>query len=1227
MKLKRLIVQGFKSFKDRTVIHFDDGITGIVGPNGCGKSNIVDALFWIMGEQSAKHLRGSTMKDVIFSGSSKYAPANWAEASLVLENVEGKHIHIGTTVASPLEIQLTRKLYRNGESEYRINDILCRLKDVQEVFMDTGAGAKSYSIIAQGEINRIVQSKPEDRRVMIEEVAGVTKFKLRRRESLRKIEQTQSNLARLQDLKLEIEKQLKVLEKQAEKAERARNLRERVIKYELITESHKEFDLLKDIRDHHTFLNEKTINVQNWKVRKDTVEIGLEEERLEREEQTRKLDELQGQYNQISRQLAAQEERLNNLCQAQTEKEKVLDEKQHESEDLAQELAQRKTRLSELTIARDEAVARGQEQVDFSELEEKISFLKEEIGSREDLLKEAQRSYDTTRREFENIRQEKLNVGPKLAEYAAILQDMALEMEALEKQFSGVSGELAAKREELRKIEVAVQETEEETKNLQVELLKQKSGLVEVEAEVHNKTKLNMQVESKLASLEEINSSFEGLKEGTAQALRDENVSGVNLFGHLIKCPSNYTEAVQRALSDILECLTLDELQDGSLQDKLGQSILEKGVDCLITSGATALTTLETCARLQTKGLGEVVALVDCVKFSEGHEALQVFLEGHYLASNADPSVWQQIPTEINFRSITSMDGKIHVKNLGAGKLFSHATNGEESFGHVARNNKIEELKTQRIQLQDEKTEAEQKLAMLRATISELEKNVESKRTFLRDSREKFVALKSYIDTKTEVHSSGNSRLQILINRKQEMSKSRLDLIIRDEELSKREEALGKDQDTKASAVEDQKDALDLLKSRFEEERGEFLRLSAEAKTYNERVQSFETQIKDLNSQLERLEQKIVGNKNAITRYEEEIANLGQELSTLEKSNLDTAQVLSDREEMLSLMRDRLAELLTGMQERENEVKELGQKINKTEKDMVEHEVKIGQSLVEEEQVARNVFEKYRVDLRQTIAQVLEYNESELARLHNLASMLVMEGPQGPEAITPVAYEFTRRYGQDLKECYSKFREAKNELARLGEINWQAIEDYDRQKVRFDFLAKQEDELKTSLDDLKIAIEKIDEKSKERFKVAFDEVSSRFEKVFPIIFDGGVAKLVMVGNPDDPEAGVDIIAQPPGKKTVNINLMSGGEKALTAVALIFSIFLVKPSPFCLLDEVDAPLDDANVGRFIELLREMSKDSQFILITHNKKTMELNDTLYGVTMQEPGISKAVSVQLH
>src|SRR5690606_24797280 len=282
MRLNRLIIQGFKSFKDKTVIHFDEGITGIVGPNGCGKSNIVDALFWVMGEQSAKHLRGNSMKDVIFAGSSKYSPGAFAEATLVLENTNGKHIHIGNQVSKPNEIALTRKLYRNGETEYRINGLPARLKDIQEVFMDTGAGAKSYSIIAQGEINRLVQAKPEERRTMIEEVAGITKFKMRKRDSLKKIESTQQNLNRLSDLQQEIYKNLKSLEKQAEKAEKAKTYREKVKKHELIVESHREFDYINDFLNAKMSLSTKEVDLENFTIRTNQLELALEDERIKK---------------------------------------------------------------------------------------------------------------------------------------------------------------------------------------------------------------------------------------------------------------------------------------------------------------------------------------------------------------------------------------------------------------------------------------------------------------------------------------------------------------------------------------------------------------------------------------------------------------------------------------------------------------------------------------------------------------------------------------------------------------------------------------------------------------------------------------------------------------------------------------------------------------------------------------------------------------------------------
>jgi chromosome segregation protein len=405
------------------------------------------------------------------------------------------------------------------------------------------------------------------------------------------------------------------------------------------------------------------------------------------------------------------------------------------------------------------------------------------------------------------------------------------------------------------------------------------------------------------------------------------------------------------------------------------------------------------------------------------------------------------------------------------------------------------------------------------------------------------------------------------------------------------------------------------------------MELKVKAQSYQQQLASLKSQIDDVNAQIERYREKQEKNLELLETYETEIEAAQTEAEAVEAGNRDLAEVLADKESYLNLLKDQIAQILLSMQEKESELKQITGRLNKIEKENVDLELKTTQIVQEEELLVKDIFERYRIDLRSTLMRHLEISTERTEGLRDLSPMYQMESEDGPKAVDAQYYEFEKRFPGQLKEAREKFKEYKSDFNRLGEINWQAIEDYDRQKLRYDFLKTQEEELKKSLADLQTAIAHIDEKSKERFRHAFTEVNERFSKVFPIIFGGGEAKLEVTGDLDSIECGVDIIAKPPGKKMQSITLMSGGEKAMTAVSLIFSIFLVKPSPFCLLDEVDAPLDDANVGRFNELLREMSSESQFILITHNKKTMELNDTLYGVTMQEPGVSKAVSVQLH
>lgn len=1224
MKLKRLILQGFKSFKDRQVIHFDEGITGIVGPNGCGKSNVVDALFWVMGEQSAKHLRGNSMKDVIFAGSSKYTPASFAEVSLVLENDEGKHIHIGHQVSSPSEIQLTRKLYRNGETEYRINDIPCRLRDIQEVFMDTGAGAKSYSIIAQGEIHRLVNQKPEERRVMIEEVAGITKFKVRKKESLKKIEQTEQNLARLNDLQSEIEKNLKALEKQAEKAERARELKHKVERYDLVVHSHKEFDLLKNYKEGKTVVDARTEEIENLSTRKNVLEIGLEEERFRKDEETAKIEDLQKEYNQISKELAAAEERLVYLCKTQSEKEKLIETREAEIASVNTELEGRLAKLETLQAELDVWEKKGEEDNDFALLEERVENLKEELEFKTQSFNDLKEEIESEKESFNKIDQELFRNTSRLEEYAATLSDLTKEIEALEAQYSGVNTQIVAERDAVAAAEKASIELKEKELALRSKNDETQVVVRELEQNFTAKSKTLIQTESKLHSLIEVNRSLEGKKEGISAFLK-EHEEGFALLGTLIKCEEKYTKAVQSLLADFMETLVSTAATDATLFSWIESN--QKNLDYLKMVGADKLSE-ETVARLKLSLGDGLVSLAEILEMDgELKEKMSAFLDGYFICSELSGDMMSTLSADIRFKAIATTDGSRKVSNLGGAKLISTIAATDEAQGFVARNNQIEELKLVVANLQAEVAALETKSTTERAQLDTQRIEFDTLRDQAAEARAQFSAKKSALDAKLSSFESGFTRLEILKNRKQEISKSRLDMIESEEKLSRKKEELQSALSEKAMRFEELAEEVEMQRSTFEEERSELLQKQVEAKSFESTLKSLNSQIEDLNGQIERLNQRRESNITLVANYNTEIDQIIAELEELEANNKETSLVLSDKEDVLNLLKDSLGQLLLSMKDREDEVKNITATINKHQREIAELEVKLSQAVVEEEQNVRNIFEKYQIDLRHVLGKFLEYNENDFSELKDVNSMFWMETEEGLKEIDRKDFEFVRRYGQDLKECSDKLKNYKLEFGRLGDINWQAIEDYERQKLRADFLKVQETELKLSLEDLQKAIAHIDEKSKARFQAAYEEVNSRFQKVFPIIFGGGSADLKIVGDINDAECGIEIVAQPPGKKMQNINLMSGGEKAMTAVSLIFSIFLVKPSPFCLLDEVDAPLDDANVGRFNELLREMSSDSQFILITHNKKTMELNDTLYGVTMQEPGVSKAVSVQLH
>lgn len=1226
MKLLRLEIQGFKSFKDKTLIHFDEGITGIVGPNGCGKSNIVDALFWVMGEQSAKHLRGNKMKDLIFAGSSKYAPASWAEVTLVLLNDTGKHIHIGSQVVKPQEIALTRKLYRNGETEYRINGIPARLRDIHEVFMDTGAGAKSYSIIAQGEINRLVQAKPQERRTMIEEVAGITKFKIRKRESLKKIEHTQSNLNRLDDLQTEIYKNLKNLEHQAEKAERARVLKEKIKKHELISKSHKEFDYLTDFVNASDKLKVNDEELERATLEKEQLELALTDERIKKTDIMEKVDGLQAEYNEMSRELAAKEERLKHLKSGKEEREKRIVEKARENEELQNDIESRRQKLSEIEAKIEELESTNYEQIDFTEQTEAVEILKESIVDKEEAFNDLASQMEDHKATLNELNQKLFRNNSKLEEYATSLEDISKEIEEIESNYADYSDELVQQREDLNVSKKLLLETEKTYKEKKVELEEKSRSLKELDAALRTLSTEVIQLESKRQSLIEVNKTGEGVKEGAVKFINDSETTSFEILGNLIESESTYAKALEILFESTFDSLISKSANTEELTKWYGEN-KESSFDLVMTSNQN-LSSEATIERLRLKGCENIIAVSDIltVNKQDYKETLKNFFNGFYIVKNFSPEVALQISTEINFRGIVSLDGSTYLLKTINGLKLSVRTEDDIKMGVVQRNNLIAELTAS---LEEKKTvldQMEADLATLDERVSSLQIETSELNIRFNELNTKVVGLKSSLESREDGFGSTSARLKILAQRKTEISGARLDLIESDEKLQNELSSTQETYESLENSYADLKDELSEIKATYEEKRSELLELQANAKTFQAQIDSYNSQKEDILSQIQKYNEKTEANNIALEQAETQLSDALSEIDQLAEENQGQAEIMAEKDQYLSLVKDELTSLLVGMQEREDRVKALNSIISKIEKLNVELNLKIEQTIIDEEILVKDIFDRYRVDLRDSLATFLEILPDKIDALADTSGMYIMEGEEGPITIKAEAYIFDKKFPGVVKESKEKFKKYNSDLNRLGTINWQAVEEYERQKLRYDFLKMQQQELKNSLDELTLAIEHIDEKSKERFKIAFNEVNERFTKVFPIIFGGGEARLDIVGELDDIECGIEIIAKPPGKKMQSINLMSGGEKAMTAVSLIFSIFLVKPSPFCLLDEVDAPLDDANVGRFNELLREMSSESQFILITHNKKTMELNDTLYGVTMQEPGVSKAVSVQL-
>ena len=1227
MKIKRIEISGFKSFVDKTSISFPDPITSIVGPNGCGKSNIVDAIRWVMGEQSAKHLRGRAMEDVIFSGSESRGPAGMAEVSIMFDarglastaNPDG----VPWGAVGPEEIVVTRRLHRDGESEYLLNGVPSRLRDVVEFFLGTGVGSKAYAIIEQGRIGFIVSSRAEDRRGLIDEAAGITKYKSKKRAAERRMESTRQHLLRISDIIGEIEGRLRSLRLQAQKAERYKRYKAEV----------KDLDLWSSAQRYLGHLaEEKSLAYELEAVRgqHETVagtleveETSIEAERLAVTEEAHELASAKDELFALSNKAQLGLQRARHQDDEAAQLEARAEAARREIEELATRTREQTAAIEELDgqLARFEEdaeasqLAYGGKQTEHDELRSGLAFARR-------ALDEATSELASARQRIARNESERAAAEQRRDDLTGRLEGIAAEEATAAERVAA----LAATDEGLRESLTVIRARSDERKarreaaagfqsSLRADVSRGEVELETLREEAHRRR-------SRLASLSEIQDRYESFQKGVRAIMQHRETNGVagirGVVADIVQPPPELETAVEAVLGDRLGNIIVESHEVGL---EAIEFLKQK------SEGRSSFIPLELrtpfsmpAASLSAASAGEVV--YDAMGTVTGGESAPVLL------GMPDTSIWPKGEGVrgplLDLIGYDRQYDRIASYLLGDVVVVENLRRALELWRETQTTKTIVTLDGEVIDPQGVVTGGARESAVAgvleqKREIRELEEVVAKLESDMQEALARHVARKQELATVTE-------ELERL---GAELRSDELELFGQQKDLDRASDELRRFEARRAQL---EAQAGDLRRSREDAEgraeaAAEALAVDAaivdgaEARTNEQRARTIE-----LGEQVDAVVQELTALKVAAAQAQDRRQNARVTIERLRRELGDHAT----RSERLTLSiseETARAEILRAEAVQMRDEASLWQ-AEAEARARVQHERQDG---LEERQTR---LAQRDAELRVTRADAarLSSTQGKLELRHQEATMRRTSLEEGVAeryrdvTLASVVQDFHLRplFG-DVEEARAK--ELRGLIERMGEINLTAIEESEELQTRFDFLTTQRADLDSAISQLELAIEKINRASRKRFRETFDAVNAKFREVFPRLFGGGHAHLALTDEGDILETGVEIIANPPGKKvSQNIELLSGGEKALTAVSLLFAIFLIKPSPFCVLDEVDAPLDEANVGRFNQAVREMTDRSQFIIITHNRRTMEIADRLCGITMEEPGVSKLVAVNL-
>ncbi|MBS2018439.1 MAG: chromosome segregation protein SMC, partial [Deltaproteobacteria bacterium] len=1154
--------------------------------NGCGKSNIVDAIRWSMGEQSAKHLRGRSMEDVIFNGSESRPPADFAEVTLTFENDDPTDVPI--EYKDYAEIAVTRRLHRNGDSEYIINKVPVRLKDITDLFLGTGVGTKAYSIVEQGKIGLIVSAKPEDRRMLIEEAAGITKFKSRKKQAERKMEMTQQNLLRVGDIVAEIERNLGSLKRQAAKAERYITYRNELEDLQLHDAAHKYLELHGWIALERSEVERLSLEADDARTSLATREADLETARVDAHAAEEKLEQANAAQFAADNEVRAEEaaiERAKDRIEALRRREQQAEAELREIEEQGAVLArEREAVASEVAI-----------------LEEGENGEANALSSHEARLAELSAEHQTAERVVVELREAMSRAQAEIASCEAKLegfdrrkQEMVLreEKQAFEReQREGNVLELRARAEQLA---LAIDDltsgkvtTAEEREQLEIRLGELRRAITESEHALEEAKTEASKRRSRLHALTEMHARREGVGAGAKALVDTKDASLVGLVADRVEAPAELTSALAGLLGTHLEDVVVEDVGRGvELLSELAQA--RKGRATIVPRhpAYVAGRTFASLASLSPESAEGVVGrLADFLRYAPEDEALVRVVVG-------DTVVVEDVAAALRVRDamhdvvVVTRDGTVfHADGRVSGGT------GEDAAAHmldVAR-----EMRELQVEVGRLDTLVAERLAhhqSLRTQIGETQGALERARQLAHQSE---LAL---------VHAEKDLRA----------AEAELDVH------TKRLEAIGAELDELRRAIAEAEversgaqSVLDQARQEHERVAGSITEAEARATEWRGQAQAQQELVLERKVTLAGAREKLAAARGTVQRLARSEGELAERGKRLEVELEGGAKEMGETAATLVRHKERLVEAIDAAKRAQDALGEARTVFEAFRTDLAEREAAL-KDLRTRADEARTALGQHEMALR----------ERELAMEHLLGS--VREKFRGLE-LRRVVGDYHLRPPPDA-ELRTRIVELAGLIDRMGSVNLDAMREHEEAEKRYAFYTEQKADLDKALADLERAIQQMNRESRKLFQDTYEAVNARFQELFPKMFRGGRAELRLTNPLDMLETGIDIIAQPPGKKLSSIELMSGGEKALTAVSLIFAIFQIKPSPFCVLDEVDAPLDEANVGRYCEAIRDMTDKSQFILITHIKKTMQMVDILHGVTMGEPGVSRLVSVKV-